>query len=575
MTTERHNLQHGQGRDEAEAHSQVERLFQAAVQLPQNERISWVKCQQDIDPGIAATVVAALQADILCAVDNDVDALDQGRAMAETVYAASPETQNSGPRPLPCIPNYTMIEEIARGGMGVVYRAQQHRPERIVAVKMMRMGTFSSPNDVQRFLNEANAASSLDHAAIVPVYEVGEIGGEPFITMKFINGATLDQLLERKEITTTDAICKLLVVAQAMADAHEHGIVHRDLKPSNILIERNSGQPWVTDFGLARNLKADSGLTTAGDIMGTPGYMAPEQALGKSGTVSPATDVYGLGAVLYRILTGRPPIQAETGDMARTIELIREHDVVAPRERDRRIPKELNTLCIKSLETDSTLRYQHARAFAEDLQRWLEGESIEAKPLGPIRRLLRSARHRPGLTATLSVLSVFSVYHVIANYAGLHPDSRELNTVVMVVVPVAVINAWFWQYWLRRSQGAAWTLYAWATGEAVLLTCVVIAGEGAASGLNPAYSLLVAASVLRCRPLLVGYVTVLTMTCCAVVWGYSVFAMRQDVDPLIAIPRLLALGLIGIIQYIALRKSSVSLESQVDRLSHSSSRNQK
>ena len=575
MTTERHNRQPDHGRDEAEAHSQVERLFLAAVQLPPDERISWVQGQQDIDPGIAATVVAALQADILCAGDDDKDAADQHRALAGTVYAASLQTQNSGPRPLPWIPNYEIIEEIARGGMGVVYRAQQRRPERIVAIKMMRMGTFSSPNDVQRFLNEANAASSLNHAAIVPVYEVGEIGGEPFITMKFINGATLDDLLKRNEITTTDAISKLLVVAQAIADAHEHGIVHRDLKPSNILIERNTGLPWVTDFGLSRNLKSDSGLTTAGDIMGTPGYMAPEQALGKSSTVSTAADVYGLGAILYRILTGRPPIQAVTGDMARTIELIREHDVVAPRERDRRIPKELNTLCIKSLETDSALRYQHARAFAEDLMRCLEGESIEAKPLGPLRQLLRSARHRPGLTATLSVLSVFSVYHVIVNYAGLRPDSQEFNTVVMVVVPLAVMNAWFWQFWLRRTQGAAWTLYAWTTGEAVLLTCVVIAGEGAASGMHPAYFLLVAASVLRCRPLLVGYVTVLTMICSAVVWGYSVFALRQDVDPLIAIPRLLALCLIGIIQYIALRKSSVSLESQVDRISQRSGRNQK
>ncbi len=573
MTIGSHDCRAGEGRDEAEAYARVERLFQAAVRLPKDERISWIQRQRDSEAGIYEQVVAVLQADILCAEDDG--APEQDPALSETVCAASPRTQDSNSRLMPCIPNYEIIEEIARGGMGVVYRARQHRPARNVAIKMMRMGTFSSPNDVQRFLNEANAASSLDHAAIVPVYEVGEIAGEPFITMKFINGATLEHLLDRMEITTRDAIHTLLVVARAIADAHEHGIVHRDLKPSNILIERTTGQPWVTDFGLARNLKADSGLTTAGDIMGTPGYMAPEQAFGKSGTASPAADVYGLGAILYRILTGRPPIQADAGDMARTIELIREHDVVAPRERDRRIPKELNTLCCKSLETDSALRYQHAGMFAADLQRCLEGESIDARPLGLLRRLQRSARHRPGLTATLSVLSVFSVYHVIVNYAGLHPDSREFNTVVRIVVPVAVINAWFWQYWLRRTQGAAWTLYAWTTGEAVLLTCVVMAGEGAASGLNPAYSLLVAASVLRCRPLLVGYVTVLTMTCCAVVWGYSVFAMRQEVDPLVAIPRLLALGLIGIIQYIALRKSSVSLESQVDRLAQSSGRNQK
>lgn len=569
MTIGSHDRRPGEGCDEAEAYARAERLFLAAVQLPKDERIPWIQRQQDSDAGIYEQVLAALRADILCAGDDEENARhqDPAQAEAETVCIASPHAQTSVSRPLPCIPNYEIIEEIAHGGMGVVYRARQHRPARIVAIKMLRMGAFSSPNDVQRFLNEANAASSLDHAAIVPVYEVGEIGGEPFISMKLINGATLDQLLERMEITSKDAIQKLLVVARAIADAHEHGIVHRDLKPSNILIERTTGQPWVADFGLARNLKADSGLTTAGDIMGTPGYMAPEQAFGKSGTASPTADVYGLGAILYRILTGRPPIQAEAGDLARTIELIREHDVVAPRERDRRIPKELNTLCIKSLETEPALRYQHAGAFAADLQRCLEGEAIQARPLGPIRRLLRSARHRPGLTATLSVLSVFSVYHIVANYAGLHPDSKEFNRAVRIVVPLAVMNAWYFQYWLRRTQGAAWALYAWTTGEAVLLTCLVIVGDGAASGLNAAYFLLVAASVLRCRPLLVGYVTLLTLICCVVVWGYSVFALGQDVDPLIAIPRLLAISLTGIIQYIALRRSSVSLESQVDRLS--------
>jgi len=172
------------------------------------------------------------------------------------------------------------------------------------------MGAFSSAQDVERFLHEANAASQLAHAAVVPVYEVGEINGEPFIVMKFINGATLEKLLQRNALTTTEAIKKLRVVAYAIADAHEHGIIHRDLKPANILIEQTTGQPWVMDFGLAKNLQADSNPTSVGDIIGTPGYMAPEQATGQTRTASPAADVYGLGAILYRILTGRPPIEA-------------------------------------------------------------------------------------------------------------------------------------------------------------------------------------------------------------------------------------------------------------------------
>jgi len=216
----------------------------------------------------------------------------------------------SGGRRLPEIPNYEILEEIDRGGMGIVYKARQFRPERVVAIKMMRMGAFSSAQDVERFLQKANAASQLAHAAVVPVYEVGEINGEPFIVMKFINGATLEKLLQRNALTTTEAIKKLRVVAYAIADAHEHGIIHRDLKPANILIEQTTGQPWVMDFGLAKNLQADSNPTSVGDIIGIPGYMAPEQATGQTRTASPAADVYGLGAILYRILTGRPPIEA-------------------------------------------------------------------------------------------------------------------------------------------------------------------------------------------------------------------------------------------------------------------------
>lgn len=279
----------------------------------------------------------------------------QDPALAATIHGNQGKTQQSRSRVFPRIPNYEIIDEIDRGGMGVVYRARQYRPDRIVAIKMMKMGAFSSETDVERFLNEANAASSLDHAAVVPIYEVGEFLGEPFIVMKFIDGETFSRVLQRGKISITDAIQKLCVVAQAIADAHEHGIIHRDLKPSNILIDRSSGKPWVTDFGLAKNLDADASLTSAGDIMGTPGYMAPEQVFGQSKTASRSADVYGLGAILYLILTGRPPIQSVDGDIAKAIALIREHDVAAPRESSRTVSHELNTVCVKSLETDPAL----------------------------------------------------------------------------------------------------------------------------------------------------------------------------------------------------------------------------
>ena len=450
--------------------------------------------------------------------------------------------------------------------MGIVYRARQFRPDRIVAIKMMRMGAFSSALDVERFLHEANAASQLAHAAVVPVYEVGEIDGEPFIVMKFINGETLEKLLQRHTLTTTDAIKKLRVVANAIADAHDHGIIHRDLKPSNILIDQSNGQPWVMDFGLAKNLQADSNLTSAGDIMGTPGYMAPEQATGKASTVSRAADVYGLGAILYRILTGRAPIEAVDGDFARTMQLIREHDIVPPRERDRRIPKELNALCLKSLETDPANRYQHAGEFAADLRRCLDGESIQGRPSGILRRVQRWARHRPGLAVTICMLSVFYVYHVIANLAGLLPGDENFKRSVNIVVPMAILNAAVWQLWLQRTGGAAWTLYAWATGEVLLLTAVIFTGDAARSGLIPAMFVLVAASSLRCRPALIGYVTILTMLSYAAIWIHTVAIREQTVGALTGIPVLLALALIGIVQYIALNRSSASFESSGDRL---------
>lgn len=560
--------------NDAASYALVQRLFLAAVELPEEDRISWVECQPDIDPQILKQVVAAVKADAAWGEGSD-ESVSDNPALAATVYGNQGETQQGRNRVFPQIPNYEIVDEIDRGGMGVVYRARQHRPDRIVAIKMMKMGAFSSETDVERFLNEANAASSLDHAAVVPIYEVGEFLGEPFIVMKFIDGETFARVLQRGEISTKDAIQKLCVVAQAISDAHEHGIIHRDLKPSNILIDRNSGMPWVTDFGLAKNLDTDASLTSAGDIMGTPGYMAPEQAFGQSKTASPSADVYGLGAILYRILTGRPPIQAVDGDIAKTIELIREHDVVAPRETNRRIPKVLNTVCVKSLETDPLLRYPHAGEFAEDLQRGLDGGAINARSRGLLPTVHQWARRRPGLAATLVTVGVFYVYHLIVDSAGLLPNDDFFKKAVSVIVPLTVFNAWFWQHWLRRTQGAAWTLYAWATGEVALLTSLLIAGDGASSGLIPAYFVLVAASVLRCRPLLIGYVTALTVIGYGSLWAYAVYATQENINPLLAIPTLLALCLVGVIQYIALSRSSVSLESQVStRLDRSHSNSQ-
>lgn len=542
-------------------YNRIQELFWQVVELPAEERLPWIN-RQRLPSEIARRLSAAVMADLEMEADTQ-EPSDQDAGLAETVCVMSGELSGrSRVRTLPEIPNYEILEEIDRGGMGVVYKARQFRPDRLVAIKMMRMGAFSSSQDVERFLHEANAASQLAHAAVVPVYEVGEIRGEPFIVMKFIHGVTLEKLLQRDVLTTTDVIEKLQVVANAIADAHDHGIIHRDLKPSNILIDGKTGQPWVLDFGLAKSLQADSNLTSAGDILGTPGYMAPELATGLASTASPAADVYGLGAILYRVLTGRPPIEAASGDFARTIQLIREHDVIPPRERDRRIPHDLNAMCVKSLETDPAQRYSNAGEFAADLRRYLEGETIQARPSGILRRVQRWARLRPGLAVTICMLLVFYSYHLLIIATGMLPGDDGFKSTVNYVVPLAILNAAIWQYWLQRTGGAAWTLYAWSTGEVLLLTAVIFSGDGARSGLTAAMCVLVAASSLRCRTALIGYVTVLAMLSYGFLWVDSIFLRLQPVSPLTAIPMMLALGLIGLVQYIAMNRSSASLEAQ-------------
>ena len=544
-------------------YERIQQLFWQAVEHPPEERVNWVN-RQSLPPEIARRLLAAVIADLGADAETQ-DPDDHDAALAETISATSGmPLHGSRARRLPEIQNYEILEEIDRGGMGIVYKARQFRPDRLVAIKMMRMGAFSSAQDVERFLHEANAASQLAHAAVVPVYEVGDVHGEPFIVMKFIQGVTLEKLLQRNALTTTEAIKKLRVVANAIADAHDHGIIHRDLKPSNILIDEKTGQPWVMDFGLARSLQTDSNLTSAGDIMGTPGYMAPEIATGQSSTASPAADVYGLGAILYRILTGRPPIEVAGGDFARTIQLIREHDVISPRERDRRIPHDLNAICIQSLETDPALRYPNAGEFAADLRRCLEGESIHVRQSGLFRRVQRWARHRPGLAVTICMLVVFYSYHVIANLTGMLPGDEGFKQIVNYVVPLAILNAAIWQWWLQRTDGAAWTLYAWATGEVLLLTAVIFSGDGTRSGLTSAMFVLVAASSLRCRPLLIGYITVLSMLSYGLLWVDSIIVRHQPVAALTAIPMMLALALIGLIQFIAMNRSSASLEANRD-----------
>lgn len=543
----------------------VQEYFWKAIEHEPSERIAWVR-QQELTSDIAAEVIAAVQADLLAGVDEAEDSAEQVAALAATITTGTGSAEDVEiPRSLPSLDNYTIIEEIDRGGMGIVYRARQLRPDRLVAIKMMRLGAFSSQLDVDRFLNEANAASRLTHAAVVPVYEVGEISGEPFIVMKFIDGHTLEHRLKQQTLSTDDAIRLLLVVAEAVADAHDHAIVHRDLKPSNILIDSHTGSPWVLDFGLAKSLVAQSDLTSAGDIMGTPGYMPPEQARGQSDQVTPAADVYGLAAILYRILTGRPPIESREGDFAETMQLVREHDIIPPRSRNRSVPSEVDAVCMKALETDPAARYPHAREFAADLQRSLDGESTAARQAGMSRRLYRWARHCPGLAATIAVVLLFYGYHLAVVLTGWVATGAAFQRNVNTIVPLALLNALIWQWCLKKTGGAAWILYAWSAGEVLLITAVISIGSGLTGGLVSTMYVLVTVSVLRCRPKLVAFVTLLSVVSYCFLWYAEVQHAEPGkeadvISPAQAIPTILSLLLIGMIQYLSLVRSSVSFE---------------
>jgi WD40 repeat protein/tRNA A-37 threonylcarbamoyl transferase component Bud32 len=296
---------------------------------------------------------------------------------------------------------YELLHLLGRGGMGLVYKARQQSAGRLVALKLIRAERLISESDVQRFRNEAEAAAQLDHPHIVSVYEVGARPGHFYFSMKLIEGGGLDEQLERFRDDPHGAARLVAQVARAVHHAHQRGILHRDLKPSNILLD-GEGQPHVSDFGLSKRIESDGSLTQTGDIVGTPQYMAPEQASGRKGVVTTATDVYGLGAVLYALLTGRAPFQGET--LLETLEQVREREPEPPRRINPRVDRDLETICLKCLEKDPGQRYGSAEALAEELESWLRGEPIQARRIGWGQRIWRWCR-RNRFLAALTILS--------------------------------------------------------------------------------------------------------------------------------------------------------------------------
>jgi WD40 repeat protein/serine/threonine protein kinase len=299
--------------------------------------------------------------------------------------------------------DYELLDEIAQGGMGIVYRARQVSLNRIVALKMILTGQFASETEVKRFRAEAEAAAQLDHPNIVPIYEVGEWNGHHFFSMRLIEGGTLTRRLSdpKSRLSPRAAAALLVKVCRAVHFAHQHGILHRDLKPGNILLDAE-GEPHVSDFGLAKSMENADQVTLSGVMLGSPSYMAPEQAAGKPSQVTIAADVYSLGAILYEMLTGRPPFHADTP--LATLQQVVEHEPRRPSTINLHADPDLETICLKCLEKEPQRRYESAQALEQDLQRWLRHEPIQARAIGRIGRVAKWTRRHPG-TATLLLLA--------------------------------------------------------------------------------------------------------------------------------------------------------------------------
>jgi WD40 repeat protein/predicted Ser/Thr protein kinase len=350
------------------------------------------------------------------------------RCLFKVSFGAPVEPPPEEPAPWARLANLELHEELGRGGMGVVYRARQTGLDRTVAVKVLLRARFAGAEERERFQREARAAARLKHPGIVGIFDIGEDDGVPWFSMEHLPGKNLEQVVHDHPLAARDAAEHVRRVAEAVQHAHDHGVLHRDLKPSNILLD-HEGEPRVTDFGVARlDSRTDSNLTRTGQVLGSPGYAAPEQAFG--GTADARTDVYGLGASLYHLLTSRPPFVGPTLDAV--LVQLREDDPLSLRKLNPTVPRDLETICLKCLRKDPDQRYSTAEQVADDLGRFLSGEPIHAKPLGRIGRAWRWGRRRPW-TAALAIACAMLLAALIGGFiAAERREDREERRVILI-----------------------------------------------------------------------------------------------------------------------------------------------
>ena len=405
---------------------------------------------------------------------------------------------------------YELLEEIGRGGMGVVYKAQQMALDRTVAVKMILSSHLASAEHVRRFQAEARAAARLHHPHIVGIYEVGQLHGQHYFTMAYVEGRSLAQRVAQGRVDAGWAVGTLAAVARAVDYLHRQGVVHRDVKPSNILLDADDC-PYVTDFGLAKVFTPGSDMTATGVIAGTPSYMSPEQAGGVK-DAGPASDIYSLGAILYELLTGRAPFVNE--NPLDTLLQVLGSEPQPPRRVNPKVPRGLELICQKCLAKNPADRYASARDLADDLERFLRGEALAARPPHFAQRLQRAARRQPALASHLVALAVYYAVEV-ANYL-LGTVSAEFHLRMSVIIAVWAAASVGCQLLVTRQRWETAAEFLWGAVDAALFLAVLLVGDGVASALVIGYALLIVGSGLWFRVRFVWYMVCLSLVSYAV-----------------------------------------------------------
>ncbi len=423
-----------------------------------------------------------------------------------------------GPSPSADFGRYVLLEEIGRGGMGVVYRARQKDLDRQVAIKMILASHLASTQQVERFYAEARTAAKVHHPNIVVIHEVGQCHGQHYFAMEYVPGPNLTRLLRGGPLTPEAAARHVLIVARAVEHLHSLGMVHRDLKPSNILLD-DAGTPYVTDFGLAKMLGSERDATNTGAIVGTPSYMAPEQAAGRAAEVGPLSDVYSLGAILYELMVGDPPYHSD--NPLETLVRVIEGEPPRPSTARPGLPPALEAICLKCLEKDPTDRYASADDLADDLERFLRGEPVEARRENLWHRVRRWGRREPALATRLGSLTAFGAI-VLAHFYFLRIPGKDIPRGPIAVALVWALISMAFQVMLRRGLWPRVIHYAWSAADVALFTALVALSDVLQTSLVAGYFLLIVASGLWFRERLVWATTFLAVA------AYGGLAIREN-----------------------------------------------